>query len=310
MAAAVLAAAAVDAVRREDDAPPPAETTALDGGGEVAEALAALGARGSLVLHDGACGQLTLTLPGLERRESTLACAPTGVRSPDGRLAARCIDGRIEVVSVGTGELESFDRGCMPAWRPDGALTAAYAGQVVLLRPCASFPCIAIPLAELERAARLHPAVPDRSSRVRALVDGVAWLSNDRAAVSISPRIRSFDPGPINLVAFFRNGRLDETATQYQRATGGRIDASPRGSYVTVTSDTILRPDGSVVSLPPDLRDLRDFAWSPDERFLALATRFSVVVVSVTSLERYDATGGGLRRVTIPLAAADLAWRA
>lgn len=305
-AAAVVAAAAVDAVRREEA---PAAENAPREQGAVAQALRELGVRGELTLHDGACNETTLTLPDLERREYALGCALVGARSPDGTLVARCVDGRIEVSSVASGELEWFDRGCMPAWRPDWAVTAVYAGQIVRLRPCESFPCIAIPLAQLERAARLHPAVPDRSTRVRPIVDGVAWLTDDRAAVSISPRIRGFDAGPISLVAFFRNGRLDETAEQYQRATGGRIDVSPRASYVTVTPDVILRPDGSVVSLPQHLREARAFAWSPDERFLAIATRSTVVVVAVASLEEYDRTGGGLRNVTIAQPAADLSWR-
>jgi hypothetical protein len=76
-----------------------------------------------------------------------------------------------------------------------------------------------------------------------------------------------------------------------------------------VTPDVILRPDGSVVSLPSHLADARAFAWSPDERLLALATRFAVVIVPVAGLERFDRDGGGLRSVTLPLTAADLAWR-
>ena len=71
----------------------------------------------------------------------------------------------------------------------------------------------------------------------------------------------------------------------------------------------ILRPDGSQVSLPQHLRGVRDFAWSPDERLLALAMPFGVEVVDVASLERYDRTGGGLRSVTLPQAADRLAWR-
>jgi hypothetical protein len=301
--------AAVDAVRRDDPPQPPAAETGPQGREQPARQLSRLGVRGELVLHDGACRQAVLSLPTLVRRESPLTCAPTGARSRLGDLVARCVDGRIEVSSETTGELEWFDRGCMPAWRPDGALTAVYGGQVVRLRPCASFPCIAIPLRELERAARLHPAVPDRSNRVRPLVDGVAWLADDRAAVAISPRIRGLDPGPISLVAFFRGGRIDPGAAEYQRATGGRIGVSSRGSYVTVTPDVILRPDGSVVSLPQQLRDVRAFAWSPDERFLALATRSTVVVVDVASLERYDRIGSGLRSVTLPASAAELTWR-
>ena len=99
--------------------------------------------------------------------------------------------------------------------------------------------------------------------------------------------------------------------TPYFRLTGGRLAVSPRGSYVTQTPDVILRPDGSQLSLPQHLRGVRDFAWSPDERLLALATPFAVTVVDVVSLERYDRTGGGLRSVTLPLSqsAARLAWR-
>ena len=84
-----------------------------------------------------------------------------------------------------------------------------------------------------------------------------------------------------------------EPVVPYFRLTGGRLAVSPRGSYVTQTPDVILRPDGSQVSLPQHLRGARDFAWSPDERLLALAMPFAVEVVDVASLERYDRTGGG-----------------
>jgi hypothetical protein len=310
-AAAVVGAAVVDGVRR-GDAPEPARTEAaeLAGRGRVAAQLAELGARGELALHDGACSEAVLSLPGLERRASSLACVPTGARSPDGRLVARCSDGRIEVRSTTTGELEWFDRGCVPAWRPNGELTAGYAGQIVRLRPCAAFPCVAVPLRELERAARLHPTVPDGIDRVRPFVDGIAWLSDDRAAVAISIRLGGrFDRlGPLSAVAFFRRGRLEPT-TPYFRATGGRLGASPRGTYVTLTPGVILRSDGSQVSLPPNLGIAQDLAFSPDERLLALVGRFAITLVDVASLERYDATGGGLRSVTIPQPAARVAWR-
>jgi hypothetical protein len=310
-AAVVVVAAVVDAIRREDDlAPARTEiSTEIEGRDEVVEALTALGVRGALALHDGACREATLTLPGLGRRASPLPCAPTGARSPDGRLVARCVDGRIEVSSAATGAPEWFDRGCVPAWVPNGELTAAYGGHIVRLRPCAAFPCIAIRLTELDRAARLHPDVP-ALSRVRPLVEGIAWLSNQRAAVAISIRLGGgFDRiGPLSVVAFFTRGRLEST-TPYLRATGGRLESSPRGGYVTLTPDVILRRDGSQVNLPQHLREARAFAWSPDERFVALATRFAVEIVSVVSLERYDATGGGLRGVTIPQPAAGLDWR-
>ena len=173
--------------------------------------------------------------------------------------------------------------GCAPAWRPDGVLTLAYRDEVVTFRPCGSqSPCATtlIGRAELERAARRHPTVPDHPARLRVLVDGVAWLSTTRAAVSMSIRLggRFEGLGPLGAIAFFRNGRL-EPVTPYFRLTGGHLASSPRGSYVTQTPDVILRPDGSQLTLPQHLRGARDFAWSPDERLLALATPFSVEVV-------------------------------
>ena len=182
-------------------------------------------------------------------------------------------------------------------------------------RPCAGHgqcPETLIGRAQLERAARRHPTVPDRPARLRAIVDGIAWLSDTRAAVSMSIRLggRFEGLGPLGATAFFDGGKL-EPVTPYFRLTGGRLAVSPRGSYVTQTPDVILRPDGSQLSLPQHLRGVRDFAWSPDERLLALATPFAVTIVDVVSLERYDRTGGGLRSVTLPLSqsAARLSWR-
>ena len=145
---------------------------------------------------------------------------------------------------------------------------------------------------------------------MRTLVEGIAWLSNARAAVLLlDPGQRRFDGrNALSEIAFFENGRL-AAARPYFRTTGGRLDASPRGTYVTQTPDVILRPDGTQVNLPPHLRDARAFAWSPDERFLALAQRDAVAVLEVASLERYDETGAGLRSVTLPLRATELSWR-
>jgi len=50
-------------------------------------------------------------------------------------------------------------------------------------------------------------------------------------------------------------------------------------------------------------------AWTENERFLAVATRFAITTLDVASLDRYDAIGSGLRSVTLPLRATDPAWR-
>jgi hypothetical protein len=309
VAAAVVVAAVVDGAR--DEEPTPVATTQGDRDADASAALRMLGARGELLLYGEHCGEERLVLPALTHRRNNV-CRPRGVDSPDGEIVARCVEGNVETRLLGTGELQLLP-GCAPAWRPDGTLTAAYGDEIVSYRLCGQQRCAASKLigrTQLERAARRHPSVPERPARLRALVDEVAWLSNTRAAVSISIRLggRFEGLGPLGAIAFFDRGRVEQTP-QYFRLTGGRLAASPRGSYVTQTPDLILRPDGSQLTLPQYLRDVHDFAWSPDERFVALATPFAIEVVDVGSLERYDRTGGGLRSVTLPQATAHLVWR-
>jgi hypothetical protein len=308
----VIVVAAVDEVRNRE-AEPPATTTELKERDEFAERLGELGVRGELVLRGSGCRVQLLSLPSLERTgEDESGCVPHGAESPDGSTVARCLGDEVELFSGG-GFVRTLP-GCVPAWRPDGVLTVALRGAIVRFRVCAdgrrdTCTRTLIPRTELERAARRHPTSPALAP-LRVLVDGVAWLSNVRASVLMSIRLtgRFAGMGPMSAIAFFEQGRLTKTQPFF-RTVGGQLGASPRGSYVTQTPDVILRPDGSQVSLPEYLRAVRDFAWSPDERFLALATRFAVVVLDVSSLERYDDTGSGLRSVTLPLSVTELAWR-
>ena len=269
--------------------------------------------KGRLAVRENECRVRVLPLPELERPYETGRCVPRGAVSPDRRLVARCDGERVEVVTE-LGRPARTLPGCAPAWRPDGILTLGYERAVVhFVDPCGAGPACARTLigrSELERAARRHPKVPDPPMRVRALVDGITWLSTDRAAVLLSIRVgaRLDSLGPLSAVAFFTDGRLEETPA-YFRGTGGRLDASPRGTYVTMTPDVILRGDGSQVGLPQHLRDAVAYAWSRDERFLAVAGRFAVTIVDVSSLERYDRDGSGLRSVTLPVSALDLSWR-
>jgi hypothetical protein len=310
--AAVVAVAAVDAVRgREADDPPAPATIELANRNAIAGQLAALGARGELVLYGDDCSVQLLALPSLERTQGLSDCGPRGSLSPDGIRVARCLGERTELFDRATG-VRTLP-GCTPAWQPDGTLTVAHERAVVRFRRCPgakACPVTLIPSSELERAARRHPTVPNVPVRLRVLIDGIAWLSQTRAAVQLSIRMggRLAGIGALSAIAFFENGRLTETQP-YFRVTGGRIAASSRGTYATQTPDVILRRDGTQVNLPAHLRVASAFAWSADERLLALATRFAVVVVDVTSLERYDATGAGLRSVTLPLSVTELAWR-
>jgi hypothetical protein len=312
--ATVVVVAAADTVRNRGAEPPPAATTELDGRNELTERLEALGAHGELLLYGDGCSLEVLELPSLERRDHESTCSPRGAVSPDGRLVAACPGDETRIFYTADGGLYNGVPGCSPAWRPDGSLTVAHERAVVRFGACPgpdACPVTLIARSELERAARRHPTVPDVPVRLRVLIDGIAWLSQTRAAVLLSIRIggRLAGMGALSEIVFFEKGRLAPAARTYIRGTGGRLAASSRGTYVTQTPDVILRGDGSEVSLPQYLRNAHAFAWSKDERFLALATRFAVTVLDVASLERYDDAGAGLRSVTLPLRVTELVWR-
>lgn len=304
----------MDAVRnRDSDEQRPATTVELEDRDALAEQAARVGVRGRLLLLRDGCDAQVLALPSLELGEQRAACVPRGAVSPNGALVARCLGDETDVFYTADGGLHSIVPGCAPAWRPDGVLTVAHEREVVRFRGCpgpASCSETVIPRSELERAARRHPTVPDVPVRLRVLIDGIAWLSNTHAAVKLSIRIgRRLDSlGALSAIGFFRNGS-GTSDRPYLRETGGRLGVSPRGTFVTMTPDVILRSDGSQVSLPEHLRDIHTFAWTENERFLAVGTRFGISVLDVASLERYDTIGSGLRSVTLPLRVTELAWR-
>lgn len=204
--------------------------------------------------------------------------------------------------------------GCAPAWRPDGRLTVAREEGILEVRPSCPGrpPCERLLLARrrLREAAIRHPATPS-DLRLVAGVDAqaVAWLSAERAVVLL--RVRLSGPargvGPLELVALFDRGRLLWTRFD---AAASELELSPSATYLVVGRREILRGDGSQLSLPPAVaRRARVVAWSPDERWLAVATGISVVVMRTQELERFDRTGRSPRTIVLPFAARDLAWR-
>jgi hypothetical protein len=270
---------------------------------------------GQLVLFGHGCRARLLSLPSLEQKEDSSGCLPRGAVSPDGSLMAQCVGDETELSYAHSTSpaLHSVVPGCAPAWRPDGVLTVAHRRAVVRFRACPgpnACPVTVIPRSELERAARRHPTVPETPVRMRVLVDGIAWVSETRSAVLLSIRIsgRLAGIGSLSQIAFFENGRLADTQSFFGHGSPG-LAASPRGSYVTQAPNLVVRRAGTQVTLPPYLRAVHSFAWTPDERYLALATRFAVTILDVASLERYDDRGSGLRSVTLPVGATRIEWR-
>jgi hypothetical protein len=237
---ALALAAAVDALRGEPSHEPgPTPVGVASHRGEAAAALRAAGATGTLTYSDEDCRLHAVRLPDL-----TPAEAPRYVRCephiPSGGLTV--LDG--EVVWSGLGY---------------------HTVQVVLSR--ADF------------AAAVH-----RDPQARQLAYGgrgpfrarqLVALDRDRFAVVLENPRADWEP----LVALFRGRRL---AKLWVRAIGpsGILRPSPRGSYLAVVqlqSVDVYRTGGAQVRLPT-VTNPHAVAWSPDDRWTALATRYSVYV--------------------------------
>jgi hypothetical protein len=268
---AVVALAAADALRstgsseRRRTEPRPAPTIA--------------DLSGLLVVADEECAMRALRLPDLTEEEppGRPDCAGA-VWSDDATLVAECDAGVTTVHNI-RGELVRRLRGCSPAWRADGSVGVLSHGALVLARSV--FP----PVVLMTR--------PDLHASLSGLVqspedyDFVAfdWIATSRFA------------------AVVRGGRLDEQAL-IVFTTGGQnelirtglgrlvssVHVSPLGTYLTLTNNnpergfSVLTRDGDRVLLPR-VEGARALAWSPDERWVALATRDNVVVARTGSRE-------------------------
>lgn len=295
--AAVAIVAIVDAVRPTRSEPvPPLDPVA-------ARLLADLGFRGTLVYTDPACAIRALTLPELRPAPAPegldVGCeisvspdgrwvGPGGARwSPDSRLYATCRGARVSVFGASGGPAQEMHTGCAPAWRPDGTLTLARDRTV---RDTAGR--VLVPQAELERALRAHPTRPALLDIAELRIRDLAWLSPSLvvALIQVSFPGRPF-PENAALVAGYERGRL-----AWERVYLGRFER------------LVASAGGEVLPEPPPLpypfltgrlRLAGPFAWSPDGRGMAVATRASVFVVDLPSE----------RQVRIPVTARDLAWR-
>ncbi len=208
-------------------------------------------------------------------------------------------------------------RGALLATAPTGCRTTTWSLpdlRRLSERACAppeprAVPWLRAPPAEIARAGRMHLNAPLLTGRLRVLLDDVAQLAGGRAAALLSLRIAGRpDLGGNQLIAFFRDGRLYAQASFF-RGDLRSLTASPGGAYVAALPGFVLRANGSAADLPGALVQARALAWSPDGRWLALAQRTSVVLVSLASLEQHDRDGSSLRTIDLPIEARELEWR-
>jgi hypothetical protein len=326
---AVGLVAAVDAVRSDDPTERPERPRPVDEPDPPAARLEAEGIRGVLYYSDAEddCRVHAVELPGLREvpPPKLRACrfelpfdpdpawVPRGATwHPRDHLSAACTRGRVEVRER-SGALVDDVEGCAPAWKPDGTLTVVRDGEIWdIQRPCEG-ECgrKLLPAVELSQVARSVRFAPRARRYLRsATAFEVAWLSNTRAAVlvRVALRRRLRVLGPVAVLALYEGRRLLR-ATQYAGAIALRV--SPRRTFVGVVEAggrvSIVGRNGRQRLGAADLPSpsTRAVAWSRDERWTAIATRWSVFLLPTADIE----AGRQPRIVRLPLAARDLAWR-
>jgi hypothetical protein len=257
----------------------------------LARQLRALGAEGVLYLTDANCRRFLLRLPSLEWTPQGLpgpVCPDATVVDERFGLEARQVDA--DVIEVHSEDWHLRFAGTAPAFRPEGRLTFLRDGRLfewTVRCPPAAERVVFRGLHTLVRCPRRVPGAPEH-------LQELVWLNgNSFAAVAGPERAAS--------LVVVRDG----VATRLFNAVGARVgalSASPHGRYVAA------RVDASLVVFDVRRRGAlaggtgaRAIAWSPDERFWAVATESSVAI--------FRSTQPGSAAVSLPLSAFALSWR-
>jgi hypothetical protein len=252
--ATVGLAAVVDALR-----PKHAELTARDTSSRaptppLGVQLREAGVSGVLVYADERCRLRAVRLPDLKPTDAPEAGArPVRTPGTDPAAAGCMIPALAPVLHP-------------PAW--------IEAGRVLQLVPCRETHCrrVLLSRSDLARAAP-HRVVPGETPFVAR---ELAWISGDRLAVLVGGSYPDF-------VAVFRGRRF-----LYRMFSGFEprsLRASPLGRYIAVEDDGpqivgVGRAPRNV-TFPKGLTTVRAVAWSPDEQWLALATRASIWIMAL-----------------------------
>jgi hypothetical protein len=262
----------------------------------LAAELQALGAGGVLYLTDANCRRYLLGLPALVWTTSQ------GLPGPD------CTRGGRPVVSersglaaeqVGAETVEVFSEiwsfrfpGFSPAFKPGGALTFVRDGRVYEWTSACPVGAGTVTFRGLREIDRC----PRQVRRAPPLVQELVWFGDDDFAVIAGPQgVRSL------LVK--RDGRAISLFKSVGASLSGLV-ASPHGRYFGARVGGSMfvfdsRRPGNL-ALPRGAERSTAVAWSPDERFTALASTSSVYVYPG------DRPGSA---VTLPLTAIELDWR-
>ena len=234
---------------------------------------------GVLLVANAECTVQALRLPDLTPDEPSRRpdCAGA-VWSDDASLVAECTGG-VTAVHNQNRELVRRVRGCSPAWRADGSVGVLDRGSLVLARSVFR-PVVLMTPAELR--ANLEELVEEPETYDFVAFD---WIATSRfAAVVRGGRLEEQA-----LVVFTTDDQLELIMRGLGRLVSS-VRVSPLGNYLVLTNTSpergfsVLTRQGERVLLPR-VPDGRALAWSPDEKWVALATPEEIVVARTGSRE-------------------------
>jgi hypothetical protein len=216
--------------------------------------------------------------------------------SPNWRLMAQCRGDEIVVRDTDEGDVRRRIRGCVPAWREQVGNRLTWArGEAVYERGRP-----VLNAKDLHEIARHHPNISDLGVPFRVLVTDLAWLDPEHLIVSLAIRAR-FGPSPEFLAVLLEGKTVLGQATTFQGRLGHWF-ASSAGSFAASEEGTILTAGGEAIARPNEVPGGPAVAFSPDERWLAFVTGWSVYLVGTP---RNNEPG---RIIRIPIPARDLGW--
>jgi hypothetical protein len=246
--------------------------------------------QGVVVVGPG-CSLRALRLPTLVELNAPRQtdCGGT-VWSSDGTLSASCTDGYTD---VGTWEERHLFRirGCAPAWREDGSVSVIRNGELFIARRRGS-PRIFFSREQLAQGLAGRVPAGERFELVE-----VAWLT----LTNFVAIVRGPHPWE-RAVAFLSPGGAGKLVPELgQRISELRV--SPLGNLAFARNqlgrDFVMLTDAGVEVPLPRIANTRAIAWSPDEEWVALATRTATFIAR---------TGTSRVVFRIPAGGDTLAW--
>jgi hypothetical protein len=316
-------AAVLEAVIDRSEATPTPFATSTP---QTANELRAAGVAGTLFYTDRGCRLHALALPDLRparaprRTSCTFTLSPDArvilpaetAWHPDGLMYARSSRGMVEVASISPPWTFRF-AGSSPAFKPDGTLTFSRDGAVLEWARCSPVSSDSVAFVG-DTSSRCPVHVVSRRGLLEATrfgteplpdsgmdVESLAWLDDERFAA-----VLAMEEGPTQVVLALFDGRKIMRVSAGFVAAWDDLSASSDGRFAFTRNDrtegfSLLEPDGTAIAPLPRLAEVHALDWSPDGRWLAVATRASVYLLDVTDPSH--------RSIRIPLVARDLAFR-